>query len=76
MRIAGVSSLRGGRVFGREKPSGNSRCQVLCSFLGLCPSRLLSQETRAGWLRNNGSLSILVLEAEKVKVGADRFIVW
>ena len=33
-RTADTSSPGGGRLFGREKPFGNSRCQVLCQFAG------------------------------------------
>ena len=38
------------------------------SLPGLCPSRLLSQRPEPVWLRNDGNLSLLVLEAGKIQV--------
>ena len=76
-RTAGTSSPGGGGVFGREKRFGNSRCEVLCQFAGAVSVQAAVTGTRAGCLRNNGSLSLLVLEAEKVQgQGAERFSVW
>ena len=67
-RTAGMSSPGGGGVFGREKLLGILAVRSCVSLPGLCPSRLFSQRPEPGQLRNDGNLSLLVLEAGKIQV--------
>ena len=67
-RTAGISSPGGGGVFGREKLLGILAVRSCVSCWGCIYVGCSQRTPEPGWLKNNRSLSLSILEAEKVQV--------